>query len=594
MTDNKQLRDAAHRYCNNGWSIIPLGRDKKPLIQSWLPFQESRASHEEVFRWFQQLSGMNLGIVTGAISGIVVVDVENGGSIEGYPKTVTARTGGGGWHLYYKHPGVPVKNSTRIAELTDIRGDGGYVVAPPSISEKGPYTWELAPWEVKMAPYPTEIIDSKRTVKEKLQGEPPKPSVSERVPVGQRNDTATRYIGTVLTALPRHLWEVAGWGALKEWNVALTESPLPEQELRSVYESIRSRELGKVPEAALKLDTFSLTSLYKQTFPESLWLAQDLIPLGGLTAITGESNTFKTFLTSALAASVATGTPFVGNFGVTGGKILIIDSENHPRISLKRFKDLNVAGTDDIIFIALSELKLDQEQGVVALQKIIDELQPRLVILDSLVRFHSKEENSASEMSQVMNELKKLVSDDRAIVFIHHHKKEQGFGKKGGSQSVRGSSDIFAALDCHISVERHEDYLTIYQNKLRVQPQLEPFNIKIVKSEDQKIAFLYDGTDRSREQQVAAVGDEVLAMLKLATEPLSTKVIKESMDSTSEKLVRAALDMLTTSGEIQMERRGHGAHFYSIAPKKNDEDEELSNEDEPELSEEELLSQIPF
>jgi hypothetical protein len=186
------------------------------------------------------------------------------------------------------------------------------------------------------------------------------------------------------------------------------------------------------------------------------------------------------------------------------------------------------------------------------------------------------------------------VSEDRAIVFIHHHKKEQGFGKKGGSQSVRGSSDIFAALDCHISVERHEDYLTIYQNKLRVQPQLEPFNVKIVKSEDQKIAFLYDGTDKSREQQVAAVGDEILAMLKLATEPLSTKVIKDSMDETSDRLVRAALDMLTTSQEIQMERRGHGAHFYSIASDKSEGEDEQLQKTEAELRQDEILSQIPF
>jgi hypothetical protein len=83
-------------------SIIPLGRDKRPLI-NWKEFQTRQATEEEVRGWFDKWPEANIGIVTGKISNVVVVDVEKGGSTEGLPETVVAKTGGGGWHYYYQY-----------------------------------------------------------------------------------------------------------------------------------------------------------------------------------------------------------------------------------------------------------------------------------------------------------------------------------------------------------------------------------------------------------------------------------------------------------------------------------------------------------
>jgi hypothetical protein len=89
-----------------------------------------------------------LAIRTGAVSGLVVVDVDpdHGGRLDPdlMPPTASVRTGSGGWHAYYWHPGVPVLNSQgRLAAGVDVRGDGGYVVAPPSIHPRTrePYRW---------------------------------------------------------------------------------------------------------------------------------------------------------------------------------------------------------------------------------------------------------------------------------------------------------------------------------------------------------------------------------------------------------------------------------------------------------------------
>jgi len=123
MNETKSVYEWALLYIKV-YSVIPVGRDKKPMID-WKEFQTRKATPEEIKAWFDKPEPPNIGIVTGKISGITVVDIEKGGKWEHYPVTQSAKTGGGGYHLYYQYaPGMT--NKARIHELTDIRGDGGY------------------------------------------------------------------------------------------------------------------------------------------------------------------------------------------------------------------------------------------------------------------------------------------------------------------------------------------------------------------------------------------------------------------------------------------------------------------------------------
>jgi hypothetical protein len=233
MENTKNILDSALDYQSRGFSVIPVGNDKKPLI-SWKEFQYRIASVEEIKAWIKQFPAMNLAIVTGKISGIVVVDIEKDGDSNGYPPTVTVKTGGDGLHLYYKHPGFEVSNGTRIKELTDIRGDGGYVVAPPSVSTKGEYSWVLSLDDSDFSDMPSWIIQKTNSVdtdKKWLKG---KDGVSE----GSRNDTATSMAGKIISSTPQELLESLGWDQFKVWNNKNTP-PLSEKELRSIWESIK-------------------------------------------------------------------------------------------------------------------------------------------------------------------------------------------------------------------------------------------------------------------------------------------------------------------------------------------------------------------
>lgn len=138
------LRHALN-YLSLGFSVIPLEpRGKKPLI-SWAEFQKRRASEKEVREWFKKWPDANLGIVTGNISTVAVVDLDGPEGIAfacrlNLSSNITSLTGEGK-HLWYHMESV-ISNAVKLYPGIDIRGEGGYVVAPPSVHENGlRYRW---------------------------------------------------------------------------------------------------------------------------------------------------------------------------------------------------------------------------------------------------------------------------------------------------------------------------------------------------------------------------------------------------------------------------------------------------------------------
>jgi putative DNA primase/helicase len=163
-----QLAETALDYVRHGWSVIPLqphgkrpqfpllpiraGPDGQPILRrpkrTWEPYQQRLPTEVEVVRWWQMCPDANIGIVTGAISGIIVLDID-GSEVE-HPTTPISLTGNG-MHIFYRHPGERVHGFVRPG--MDLKGDGGYVVAPPSIHPSGRrYEWQIDPFIEPVAP----------------------------------------------------------------------------------------------------------------------------------------------------------------------------------------------------------------------------------------------------------------------------------------------------------------------------------------------------------------------------------------------------------------------------------------------------------
>jgi len=142
-----KLQKSAEYYTKElGLAIIPVGKDKKPLI-AWKEFQNRFPTNEEVRGWWERWPDANIGIITGGINNILVIDIdspEGHDAIRPYiqevepPVCKTTK----GKHYYFHHiPGQG--NLTRFLPGVDCRGEGGYVIAPPSKVNGGPeYTWE--------------------------------------------------------------------------------------------------------------------------------------------------------------------------------------------------------------------------------------------------------------------------------------------------------------------------------------------------------------------------------------------------------------------------------------------------------------------
>jgi hypothetical protein len=140
------IEKAAHEYLDLGFSVMPIGDDKRP-IEKWERLQESRVTHERITHWWDRYPHANVGIITGLVSGLFVLDLDK-------PEAM-------GIHVYFDYPSVLVGNRSDQNLGMDIRGEGGYVVAPPSTHPSGKsYEWtHWHPWNSRIAPVPQWLLD---------------------------------------------------------------------------------------------------------------------------------------------------------------------------------------------------------------------------------------------------------------------------------------------------------------------------------------------------------------------------------------------------------------------------------------------------
>ena len=186
-------------YNSKGFSVIPLKyKSKIPAIASWKEFQDRHATDEELNKWFGNGSNNNIAIVTGQISGIVVIDLDSQEAIQyakdnDFPKTPLVKTGKG-YHLYcqYRNGISNFQNRDDLPDI-DLRAEGGYVVADPSIHPSGKqYQWVPGKGldDLPLAELP-EIILTKRPEHKKPLNE-----LYKGVDKDNRNKTLTRLAGS--------------------------------------------------------------------------------------------------------------------------------------------------------------------------------------------------------------------------------------------------------------------------------------------------------------------------------------------------------------------------------------------------------------
>ena len=288
----EDMVNAALAYAARGWHVIPLHttHDRRCTCRRGAkcnsPAKHPRTRHglkdastdaAVIRRWWKQWPTANIGILTGEVSGLVVLDIDprHGGDagldqleavLGPLPETVEQITGGGGRHLLFRHPGQRVKNNQdgKLAPGLDVRGDGGYIVAPPSLHASGKrYSWELShnPENTPLALLPEKLLhlltENRRQQKATPDAEALRAgglgeseireelSRRERdegpIPEGQRNSTLASLAGSMRR---RRMSGDAIRAALLEENRRRCVPPLDDSEVARIARSVSKYPSG--------------------------------------------------------------------------------------------------------------------------------------------------------------------------------------------------------------------------------------------------------------------------------------------------------------------------------------------------------------
>jgi hypothetical protein len=271
------LVDAALDYARRGlpvfplWTVLPslaggthicgCGRypckdaGKHPMARlAPHGFKDATTDVDLIKHWWTSAPNANIGLATGGRSCIVLdVDPRHDGDrtlvkLEQQhgllPNTWRALTGGGGTHVYFMADAEVRNSAGKIGPGLDVRGDGGYVVAPPSLHISGNrYTWQSPPDAIALAPLPTWLL---ATAQAPNKAATPvgnwRELVKHGVGEGRRNDAVARLAGHLLR---RYVDPLVTLDLMISWNITHCRPPLEQDEVVRIVDSIATKELKR-------------------------------------------------------------------------------------------------------------------------------------------------------------------------------------------------------------------------------------------------------------------------------------------------------------------------------------------------------------
>lgn len=479
------LVEAALEYARRARPVFPCGHDKRPLTPHG--FQDATTEPAQIREWWRRWPDALIGMPTGRASGVVVIDCDVREGLDGcdayenlaapyggVPHTVMALTPSGGIHFYYQCPDAEVRNSaSRLAPGVDVRGEGGYVIVPPSRLPDGRcYEWEASN-PPKPGPMPAWLLRSAGT---HTKPEPVAAPVDGKVVSGQRNAYLASYAGRMARAGFDRLQIMQ---AVRAENARICNPPLDESELaRTIGKSAdrwvsRAAEDGVRPvgvpdaveggERRRRFEALSVADMLLQPFPR--WRIRDLIPERGLCMLWGAPGSGKTFLALDMACAIARGIPWLGR-RVRPGLVVYWAAEGHLRVRLDAYMRAHEVGPDDlrrlrVVQAAGDLLDAGQLEEFVAMLRELDETVAQVVVDTTNRAMPGADENSPEDMGALIAACKQIEEVTGCHVLLVHH------SGKDAARGSRGHSSLHGAVDAELSVRKDGSVRTLSAEKVR-------------------------------------------------------------------------------------------------------------------------------
>lgn len=483
---SEKLIDSALNYAKKGLAVFPLiPKDKKPLTANG--FKDATTDPDKINEWWTIHPNANIGIATGQISGGIVaidMDIDKEKGKDGYhnfmewckenyimlPDSWLSITGRGGYHLIYKSL-IPVPSKIGWLEDVDIRADGGYIVAPPSVHPNGTcYEWEQSPEDYELidtTDIDVEYVMNSVIVAGRPSTEPLK--VPEEIPEGSRDETmfklACKYQAMGMS-------DEAMLAALLAENEKRCKPPLTEKEIKRKVKQAQKYAKGESISITDHSDPVAKRKTYGKTrkaieeevtehdldmptldsFEEKKkeWLVPDYIPKGCVTLLCSDGGIGKTTIWCDTLAAFTTGRQTIFDkaleipFYDAEKRSVMYFSKEDPTEEILKGK-LREAGADQskIHCFGLDDERLSKIwYGSLLLEKLVEKYKPDIVVFDTLQAFLPDGVDMAKrkDMRDALNPLNALGAKyGTSFLMVMHTNKSSNSGR----QRMADSSDIW-------------------------------------------------------------------------------------------------------------------------------------------------------
>ena len=549
------------------FSVVPVGKIKKPIIP-WKEFQVSLPTKEEVVLWWETYPDANVGIITGKVSHLLVVDIDprNGGTDEMFAgiETVSANTPSGGKHLYFRLD-EPISNKIGFYPGIDIRADGGFVVAPPSVVESGEYSWINEPGRVPLAKIPKFVLD--KLFEETVQNAKDILGCVEikGATAGSRNATTTKAIGQILALSHIEDWETKGWEKAKQFNET-NSPPLDETELRKIFESIKRSEQPKkiarynsmLPQGGLdptlaerNPHVYQWDEFIKAKPEESgTWFVDNLIKPGWLVVIGGHGKQGKTTLVIHLLNALRLGKPFI--FNTNPCPVLFLNCEMQEDDLRELIEDVSVdspVGETALIVSPIKPLDINYLYELLKSQP-----KPGLCVIDSFrgaFMLENDYENQAGTVGLILRKLQNIARETKWTILVIHHFNKEG---TGNPSDLAGSGEWTSAPDAIITWVCPQYGKP---GKLAIIGRIPPIEEQLITLERKTIEFQGERQDFNKQAKI----DRIMEIIRGEGGTFAETIVEKTKYPNG--TVQRILDKLAVEGVVKKIGKGVRNDPYS-------------------------------
>lgn len=454
------LGSAALHLASLGFRVFPLRERGKVPFAGSNGSKDATTDADQIRAWWTMQPDANIGIATG--EGVCVLDLDTPEAMalvksRGLPETVSAKTAHGN-HLYFKGT---LRSLVGVLPGVDTRGEGGYVVAPPSVHESGAvYTWEDSPEHVALADVPPWLV-AQCTRSPAVSA----PAMADAVIEGGRNSALASLAGTIRR---RGIEEGLLFEMLRSANDRLCRPPLDEKEVQKIARSVAAYPSAEpLPTTGPSVVAGGLTwPQIAAPLPPVPWLCRELhIAPGRPVLLSAPPGAGKTWIAVDLALSVATGSArALDSVDVQrGGKVVHLNFD-YPAASARRRYTRMAYGRQMGTSEPLIELwNREQLAGMSLCHAGARDWLKRvaegcaMVVIDALRGALPGIDMNDSRVRDYLDLLLEASDATGATFVVIHHDKKAGKDGDGGAlkqERAGGSHQIAAGCDVTLHVEK--------------------------------------------------------------------------------------------------------------------------------------------